>query len=107
MQLRGYVYAICNIHTGQAYIGRTRNLDSRVKQHFQELRRGKHHCRPLQEAFYQFGEESFTVASMSGFGTGRIHTIAEHNWIRDWRDNCYNMLRRASLAVPNRVPTRL
>lgn len=41
---------------GRVYIGSSKNLIKRQKQHFYKLRNNKHHCQALQNAWNKYGE---------------------------------------------------
>lgn len=53
------IYRIVNKNTGQCYVGQSRRVQKRIKEHFRLLRWGKHPNQRLQESFDQYGEESF------------------------------------------------
>lgn len=42
------------------YIGQSKNIESRIRKHFQELRRGVHHNTKLQNSFNFYGETRFS-----------------------------------------------
>ena len=48
--------------SGKSYVGQSSALDSRIAGHKARLRRGEHHCRPLQAAWNKHGEAAFTFA---------------------------------------------
>lgn len=54
------VYEIVNTVNGKRYVGSSKNIEKREKEHFNDLRRGKHHAIALQRAWDKYGEESFT-----------------------------------------------
>ncbi|MGQ3209526.1 GIY-YIG nuclease family protein [Shinella sp.] len=54
------IYAITNSHTGERYIGSTKNLSARKSHHFSNLKRGQHVNRKLQAAFDQYGKDAFS-----------------------------------------------
>lgn len=54
------VYTIKNDINGKVYIGSTKNLLHRKRQHFVDLRRGKHINKHLLSAFKKYGENSFS-----------------------------------------------
>ena len=54
-----YIYKIINVINGKFYIGSTLNFEKRQKQHIEQLRRQRHHCLHLQNAFKEYGEENF------------------------------------------------
>ena len=53
------VYRILNTTNGMHYIGSSKDLRKRKNCHFSALRRGKHHCVYLQNAFTLYGETAF------------------------------------------------
>jgi hypothetical protein len=54
------VYAIVNRETGERYIGMTaRGFKDRWYLHVLELRKRKHHCKALQSAWDECGEQAF------------------------------------------------
>ena len=48
------VYKITNIKTGQCYIGKSKDIKNRWKQHFRDLDKGKHCNKKLQNAYNHF-----------------------------------------------------
>ena len=55
----GYIYKIINIKTNKFYIGSTINFEKRKKRHIRDLRKNKHHCLYLQNAYNKYGENVF------------------------------------------------
>ena len=53
------IYALYNVASGKIYIGQTRNLERRKRDHFRNLRKGTHHNKYLQHAFNHDGEQNF------------------------------------------------
>lgn len=51
------VYRITNLKSGKAYIGSSINLRGRKREHFADLRAGRHHNAPLQRAFLKVSEK--------------------------------------------------
>lgn len=56
---KGGVYALYNTRSGKAYIGQTKDLTRREKDHFRELKKGTHHNKHLQRAYAKYGEAAF------------------------------------------------
>lgn len=54
-----YIYKIQCTANNRIYIGQTKNLNRRKREHFGDLRRNQHHSILLQRAFNKYGEESF------------------------------------------------
>lgn len=52
------VYAIV-VNKFKKYIGSAINIDKRLDEHLNDLRRGDHHNKHLQRAFYKYGESNF------------------------------------------------
>lgn len=57
--MRSGIYLIQCIVNGNAYIGQSKNLESRIKDHKYKLRKGKHENVHLQRAFNKYGENYF------------------------------------------------
>lgn len=55
------VYIITNTTNGKAYIGSSKNVMKRIRQHFCALSSGRHFNKHLQRAFEQYGAASFVV----------------------------------------------
>ena len=58
------IYAIRCTKNGKVYIGRTQNLERRIREHWLDLKRGykrKMRDPSLQQDFDRYGEESFMV----------------------------------------------
>lgn len=53
------VYKITCIPSGKVYVGSTTNFSRRKQGHLDDLRRDKHHSRPLQQAWSIYGESNF------------------------------------------------
>lgn len=55
------IYAIrCKVN-GKLYIGRTNNINTRMEQHFNLLRKKKHSNKLLSKDFNNYGEENFEI----------------------------------------------
>jgi len=60
LQLRG-IYIIKNSINNEFYIGSTTvNFNARFKQHIKDLKANKHHSRLLQNAYNEYGKDSFS-----------------------------------------------
>lgn len=53
------LYAIVNTINNKAYVGSSTNFKRRFKDHLVDLRKNKHHCSYLQNAWNKYGEGSF------------------------------------------------
>lgn len=55
------VYAILCLANDKFYIGSSANIESRIRDHFNELRRGANKSQALQEAYDEYGLKHFTI----------------------------------------------
>jgi group I intron endonuclease len=53
------IYRILNVATDQFYIGSSVNVRRRRWEHWDSLKKGKHHCDALQAAWAEYGEDAF------------------------------------------------
>lgn len=53
------VYVIVNVSSGRKYVGSTKDVERRFKDHVTLLSRGLHHCRHLQRAWDIHGKDYF------------------------------------------------
>ena len=54
------IYKIVNLKNGKFYIGSTKHLYRRKKEHFRLLAQNKNHCKILQRAYNKYGELNFS-----------------------------------------------
>jgi group I intron endonuclease len=57
--MKSGIYKIINKIDGKYYVGRSVNMDGRIKLHFKLLSRGTHFNYKLQNAYTQFGQDNF------------------------------------------------
>ncbi len=83
------IYIICHIPTGRAYIGSSINVGARLKMHFSDLRRKKHHSPHLQRVFDRHPVESFTWAILETCEPLELRSI-EIKWLLEMQPffNC-------------------
>jgi len=55
------IYCIENLTTNKKYIGQSKNISYRIKQHLYELRNNKHYNSYLQKAWNKYGEDNFNI----------------------------------------------
>lgn len=48
-------YALIEINSGKCYIGSSGRVEYRLSQHVSDLRAGRHHCKPLQQLWFDGG----------------------------------------------------
>jgi group I intron endonuclease len=58
------IYRITNVLNGHVYVGSSKSIKNRWKQHRYVLRRGTHHSKYLQRAWEKYGEENFLFEIM-------------------------------------------
>lgn len=54
------IYCLKNSVTGECYVGQSTDMYTRIKEHLRELRRGRHHSRPMQLSHDVHGSRAFT-----------------------------------------------
>jgi group I intron endonuclease len=54
------IYRIKNFFTHQFYIGSSKDIERRIRQHFSALRHNRHENLPLQDSFYNSKEFAFS-----------------------------------------------
>ena len=84
------IYKIQNITNGHSYVGSALRLDRRIRTHYRNLKRGKHHSRALQSAFNKHGEDKFEVLILESVDSINSLISIEQKWI-DSENPCYNM----------------
>lgn len=57
----GYLYQITNIVNNKKYIGKTNDIERRLRRHYLDLKNGNHHSIKLQRAFDKYGKENFKI----------------------------------------------
>lgn len=78
------VYSITNTATGEQYVGMARRIAARWVSHVSMLRRGKHHCKRLQTAWNEHGEQAFTFAVLEQMpDDSKALKAAERAWIEE------------------------
>lgn len=75
------IYQIRNVVDGRIYVGSTTSFRHRRYNHVNSLRRGVHHCRPLQIAFDTNGEVSFVFEILEAVPNVELLTEREAYWM--------------------------
>ena len=75
------VYAITNEITRGQYIGSSRNIPERFRQHLSLLRRGTHHAKRLQEAWDSAGAPSFQFEVLEHVEDLRLLSSVEQRYL--------------------------
>jgi group I intron endonuclease len=63
------VYAIKSNNTGHVYVGRSMEIDKRLKRHLYELANDRHHNVTLQATYNREGKDSLTFREVASFST--------------------------------------
>lgn len=71
------LYCIKNIQTNRRYIGSSKNVSTRLKQHLSSLKKGTHHCVALQQDFTLLGESVFSFIPLNEVKSESDLIIAE------------------------------
>ena len=93
------IYKIVNILNNKFYIGSSKNIESRWKQHKRDLKRGGHHSIHLQRAWNMYGENNFKLIIFQKCKE-RLLIEVEQSLLDDlkpWKDSVgYNVSPKAS-----------
>lgn len=76
----GGIYCLKNIHTGECYIGRSIDVQRRVRDHLRNLKNGNHDNRALQANYDAGGPASFTFEYLD-FAPEGLDELEEYNWL--------------------------
>lgn len=94
----GGIYAITYVASGWQYIGSSRNLKLRFKQHRQQLRKGTHPCADLQRLWTQHGAHAFVFEIVQVVDdVSRLHLVEQQ-----WLDGSPFLFNRSLSAYGNR-----
>ena len=85
------IYKIACEKDRRFYIGASTNPHNRRLEHFNHLRKNKHHNIFLQRAFNKYGEESFTYTVLESFEDEEVMWKREEELLEEL-SNTYNMM---------------
>lgn len=71
------VYKIENLKNGKIYVGSSSKFEKRKKRHIEDLKSGKHHCKPLQSAVKKYGIDNFVFHVLDKFECYNVRQILE------------------------------
>lgn len=83
------IYIIVNVQTSKLYIGSSKNIIRRRKEHFQKLKNNTHSNYYLQQSYNKYGKESFKfffieeVSEDKLFERETFHIIEKESYKRD------------------------
>lgn len=83
------IYRILNKITNERYIGQSKDLGERWKQHMYMLRNNKHHCSKLQQSWNQYGYEAFSFEIVELCKKTELDEKELEHWKKE-QDLCFN-----------------
>lgn len=87
MKIISGIYAIYSEYTGKMYIGSSKDIRTRLRNHFNELRKNKHHSSYLQNSFNKYGEKVFETMILEEVQENEL--LVKEQWYLDILD-CAN-----------------
>ena len=84
------IYEIKNVKTNWRYIGCSKNVSNRWKEHLRGLKNDNHHNIHLQRAWNKYGESNFEFNILHEFDSEHIMFLREEEMINDL-DMLYNI----------------
>lgn len=79
-----HIYKIKCLANGKVYIGQSKNIDKRWKEHRYELNRGIHHSIHLQRAWSKYGEDRFEFEIIETCSDQNTADERERYWIEEY-----------------------
>ncbi len=91
------IYKIRNVVNGKFYVGSAADTRTRFRQHRKLLRKGKHHCKHLQNSWNKHGEDVFKFEIIENVESRDKLEAAEDAWLAEHvgKKYCYNTGRSA------------
>jgi group I intron endonuclease len=93
------VYQIINLVTGHKYIGSTKYLTGRERQHLNDLRKKKHKNPRLQRAFNKYGEKNFKFEIICECEIKNLLVEEQKELDRHNKKNMYNICKIAGSTL--------
>lgn len=84
-RVKSGVYAIVHVDSGRAYVGSSVNTGDRLKLHRWQLKKNLSPHRSLQEAWIQYGKDSFELRVLEEVADTATLIDREHAWIEKFR----------------------
>lgn len=75
------IYGIENVFDGQIYVGQSKDVEHRLREHKKMLKKGNHHNIHLQRAWNKYGEEVFLFKILEECPVEKLDT-QENFWIK-------------------------
>lgn len=102
------IYRILNVVTDHIYIGSARNPKKRKWEHWNDLKKGTHHCAALQTAWNEYGPDAFEFEILEEvLDEGSLLSIEDTYLFRHaGQPNCYNTA-LSSVQPPSVQPSTI
>lgn len=91
------IYKIVNLVTSAFYVGSTNNFAVRMQTHKKRLKKNRHHCKHLQNAWNKYGAASFAFVVVKELESDEALFAEEQKWLDEHvgKDYCYNHAKSA------------
>ena len=104
------IYKIVNINNNKYYLGSSKHIERRFKEHINLLNKNKHHCKHLQNAWNLYGKEDFkfiVIENLSNLEIDKIRIIEQFylDSVADWNE-IYNTSKSVDKISLNLSPTK-
>lgn len=88
----GLIYKIVNLVTSDFYVGSTNKFSVRRATHKQRLKKNRHHCAHLQNAWNKYGSAAFAFVVVEEIDSQDSLFEAEQRWLdaHVGKSHCYN-----------------
>lgn len=102
------IYQILNVVTDAIYIGSARNPKKRKWEHWNDLKKGAHHCTALQAAWNEYGPDAFEFEILEEVPDENNLLAVEDIYLfrHAGRSNCYNTA-LSSVQPPSVQPSTI
>lgn len=85
IKVQSGIYAIRNKLNGKIYIGSSKDIARRQKQHYQLLTRNKHHSYKLQADWNKYGEDAFELFVVEEILDRELLEQIEQNYLDNYK----------------------
>lgn len=84
------LYAIVHVPTNRAYVGSSIDIKRRMKEHMTDLRKSRHHCTHLQNAWNKYGADQFVIKTPTVVDDGMQARELEQAFLECFMDMLFN-----------------
>jgi group I intron endonuclease len=103
MSNKSGIYKITDKHNGFIYIGSSKNIPNRWKQHKWVLNRGTHHSKHLQNSWNKYGADSFTWEILEECAADKETLLAREQHYIDSLNPQYNNAPKAGSRLGSKA----